>query len=1044
MNSLAILSLKRPITAVMFFISLMVVGVIASQRLAIELLPNFNVPFVMVELPYVGANPTEMEESIIRPVEGALATLPGIKRMNSQSGSDAGRVFLEFSDWDRDIAITASEARERLDAIRDQLPDDFQRYYVFKFSPSDQPILRFRFAGDVDLRHDYNLVKRAVADRLERLPGVAKTEISGVEANEVEIAINPDRMTAQGVVFAQLAEKLQRANFSISGGNINNGRERLRVKPVGELTSLDQLRDMPINERGTKVRDVATVTLQQGKSTFGRRLDGKPAVGLDVFRERDANLVDVVSRVQAELDQIIQQPEFEGTQLKYLENQADAVSSSLQELLKSGFVGAMLSLLVLFFFLRHWPSTLMVTLAIPVCIIITLGAMYFFGLTLNVLTMMGLLLGLGMLVDNSVVVVESIYQQREKYPDDPVRCAVEGTRGVQLAISAGTLTSIIVFAPMVFSSAGQLTIFLGQVAITITLALLTSWLVAVSLIPMISARLKTPPAMRSQDGFMGRLMRVYEAILNWSLNHRAWSLIIIGVIALTSFVPAKKLDAELFKNESGREVELFFNWNGSYSLEQVSAETKRFEDFLDARREEFQITQIYSWFSERGWGGMMLTLEPPNPSVLDRLLLRKTQPGLLSAEEVQEKIRKELPKSTMAEIGFERRFGPGGGGGEDRGIQVRLSGDSMDVLLELGEQVSQVLSGNSALRDVRIDIDDATEELVVRVDRDRAKAYGFSTQQVASFIGMAIRGRPLREFRHEEVEVPVTLRFEGADEFQVDDLKSLTLKNEQGVDVPLMSLVNVSMREGPSQIHRQDRQTSLNLKANPAEGRSMDEIKDEIESAMEGMSLPAGYTWSLGGGFEQDSDLNRVVFDLLLAFVLIYIIMASLFESYVYPAAILSCVIFSFFGVFWLFMFTGTTFTFMAFIGMLVLMGVVVNNGIVMVEHINAMRRNGYMRREALIAGSKERLRPVLMTMATTVLGMLPLSVGSVQVGGDGPAYYPMARAVVGGLMFSTVVTLLFLPTIYATLDDMRKWWSRQWKRAASNQSATHAMSLDG
>ncbi len=1020
--SLAELSLRRPVTAVMAYVSMMVMGIIATQRLPLEQFPEVNLPFIFVNLPYPGSTPEEVERTLVRPVEEALATLPSVGSMNSTSRSDGGGVFVQFSDWGREIEVTASEARERVDAIRADLPADLQRYTVQKFSPSDAPFLRLRFAGERDMTGEYTLIEQGMKRRLERINGVARVDISGAPPPEVEIAIIPSRLGAHQIALNELAARLQGINFSVSAGEIDEGERRLRIQPVGEMRDLDELRNLVINDSGLRLSDIAVVRLKQQVADFGRRLDGKAAVGLDVFRESDSNLVDVSREVMIEVERIAATREFEGIQLKVIGDQAASVSSSLQELVEAGTLGALLSIFVLFYFLRHWPSTLMVTLAIPACLVMTLGAMYFLGMTLNILTMMGLLLGLGMLVDNSVVVVESIYQKREKYPNDPLRCAIEGTRSVQLAISAGTLTSIIVFAPNMFGERNFVSIYLGQVALTITISLLASWLIAVSLIPMISSHIATPPSLAVRTGFVPWLTRAYAEGLRWTLKHRGWSVLGIFLIIAVSVIPATQTKFDMFKNEAGRELEFNLQWKGAYSLEQLSEETLRVENFLDTNRERYQIVQIYSWFSEQGWGGIRLNLREPNPGLFDYLMLRNHEADLLSADQVKEMLREELPKSARADFSFEDNGpGGGGGGGEDEGLQLFLNGDSNEVLVGLSEAVIAILSSRPELRDVRVDIGDVGSEVAVQVNRERAAFFGFSAEEVARYIGIALRGTPLREFRYGGAEIPVWARLEGSETFRIQDLEALNIRNAAGVEVPLTSLVDIDVALAATQISRQDRQMSLKIKLAAADGKSADEAKAAMTEAMDSLALPDGYRWSFGGNFERNDDAGKQMgFNVLIALLLVYLIMAALFESMLMPAAIITSIFFSAFGVFWLFWATGTTFTIMAAIGVLVLMGVVVNNGIVMFEHINLLRREGRARIDALVEGSRERFRPILMTMATTILAMLPLCVGGAQLGGGGPAYQPMARAIVGGLVFSTVVSLIFLPTIYAVLDDLR------------------------
>jgi HAE1 family hydrophobic/amphiphilic exporter-1 len=1034
--SVAYLSLKRPVTAVMFYVSLVVIGLIAAVRLPLEQFPDVNVPFILVDLPYPGSTPQEVERTITRPAEEALATLPGIMRLNSVSRADGSSVFIQFSDWDRDIEITASEARDKLDAVRAELPDDFQRYFVLKFSPSDQPLMRVRFASDQDLRGEYFLIQRLFQRRLERLPGVARVDISGAPPPEVEIALDPTRIAAHNLSLNELAMKLQAVNFSVSAGSIDAGERRLRVQPVGELRDLDELRNLVLDANGLRLSDIADVRLKLQRQDVARRLEGRPAVGIDVFRERDANLVEVSRVVNAELENLKQEPDLAGITFLIISDQAESVTSSIKELIEAGIVGSILSLLILYYFLRHWPSTLMVTLAIPICIVMTLGVMYFGGLSLNILTMMGLLLGIGMLVDNAVVVVESIYQYREKYPNDPLRCALEGTRSVQLAISAGTLTSIIVFIPNLFGERNFVSIYLGQVAITITIALLASWLVAVSLIPMISARLRTPPAMVAEHGFVPNLSRNYARLLRWTLQHRGKSLLAMALIVLVSLVPMKFMKFDMFPDGGGRELEMSVEWRGAYSLEQMSDEMARFERYLDENRAKYQITQIYSYYGERGFGGINLELE--DQGRLCGSLLGSVQAlfggaageCLKSSEEIKEAIRTEMPKSARGEVRFQGGGGPpGSSDSEGDGMQVFLTGDSTEVLEQLARDILPRFESRKELRDVRVDVGDESSEVRVSVNRDRAAALGFNAREVADYIGIALRGSPLREFRTDDGEIPVWVRFEGAESIGIDNLSGLTLRRADGTSVPLLSLVELDVQRSASQISRQNRRTSLAIAANLSPGTTMDSARKVFEEVLREVSMPTGYAWSFGQSFDQDEQAGQqMVFNTLIALLMIFIVMAALFESMLFPAAIMSGVFFSALGVFWFFALTGTTFSIMASIGILVLMGVVVNNGIVMVEHINNRRREGLARTEALVEGARERLRPILMTMGTTVLGMLPLCIGGTQMGGDGPPYYPMARAIVGGLVFSTVVSLLFLPTIYAMLDDLRdataKWFA--------------------
>lgn len=1014
--SVAEFSIRRPVTTIMCFVSLVVIGLIASFRLPLEALPDISAPFLFVQIPYTGSTPEEVERTIIRPVEESLATMTGIKRMRSSATSEAALIYIEFSDWDRDIAIAASDARERIDAIRSDLPDDLQRYNVFKWSSSDQPVLKVRLASTTDLTTAYDMLDREFKRRIERIPGVARVDITGAPPNEVEIAIDPNRLNAHGLSINELSERLRTLNFSISAGQIDDNGQRVRVQPVGEITDLQEMRDLVINAKGLRLGDIADVRLKPARMNYGRRLDGNPAVGLDIFKERSANLVDVSRAALAEVEAIRAQPSMRDVQIKVIDNQGKAVTSSLLELAEAGAVGLILSVTVLFFFLRHWPSTLMVTLAIPICFTITLGFMYFVGVTLNILTMMGLLLAVGMLVDNAVVVVESIYQERERMPGQPRLASIIGTRNVAIALSAGTLCHCIVFVPNLFGETNNISIFMAQIAITISVSLLASWLVAVSLIPMLSARMATPKLVHSQTGLIARLQRRYAQLLDWSLHHRGWSLLGILLVVLVSLVPMKLTKVDMFGGEGGKDIFIGYMWKGAYTYRQMSEEVARVESWIDQNRERLHVKQVYSWYSEQEGSSTVVTLDEKYAKDIKAL---------------QEELRKGLPKSARTDYFVGNQGGDGGGGG-NQGVQVQLVGDSSSMLQEIGQEVVPLLAQRAELRDVRIDNGEKGGELKVRVDRERAAAFGFNAEQVASFVGLALRGAPMREFRRGDNEVPVWVRFAGAEQSSPEDLAGFSVRTGDGRSVPLLSLVTVDVGSSATQIGRTNRQTTLTIKANLAGKVTAPDGRKAIEAVLKPMNFPAGYGFTFDGGDygNDDEAMQQMVFNLLIALVMIYVVMAAVFESLLFPAAIMSGVLFSIFGVFWLFWLTGTSFGIMSFIGILVLMGVVVNNGIVMIEHINNLRRSGMGRTLALVEGSRERLRPIMMTMGTAILAMVPISLTDTQMFGNGPEYSPMARAIAGGLAFSTVVSLLFLPTIYAVLDDLRNAVTRLIRRA--------------
>lgn len=1004
------LSIRRPVTTIMLFVSLVAIGLIAAFRLPLEAEPEATIPFFFVSLPYPGSTPEEVERNLLRPVEEAIATMPGIKSMNSRANAEGGTIQVEFSDWSRDIAMAASEARERIDAIRDQLPDDFRRYFVQRWSTSDREAMSLRLNSSEDLTARADLIERSIKQRLERLPGVARIEVEGVAKQEVLVALDKDRLSAHGVALNELVQQLQAANFSVSAGQISEAGRRLRVQPRGELLELQALRDLRINNRGTRLSDIAEVSFQPQRMSYVRQMEGKPSVGVDIYKERSANLVDLSRAVRAEIKVLAGDPAMRGIDIEIADDQGQAVTSSLLALAEAGAIGLLLSVIVLYAFLRHWPSTLMVSMAIPICFIMTLGFMYFTGITLNIISMMGLLLAVGMLVDNAVVVVESIYQEREKLPDQPALASIVGTRHVAIALSAGTLCHCVVFLPMMFGEKNIITIYLSQLAVTISVSLLASWLVAVSLIPMLSARMKTPPAVKSP--FISRLQDRYAKALRWTLLHRGWSVAGILFISLVSVWPMTHTQGGGDESDPD-EINIFYQWKGSYSKEEMGKEVARVEDFVNAHRKDFHIKRVYSRYSEQGWAQTRLFL-----GIDDAELSKK----------IEEEVRKGLPQSARAKIGI---GWPGGQGNEGQGIRFSLIGDSTQTLKELADDIVPILARDPKLRDVRVDTGDANAELAVQVDRERAAAYGFSAQQVAQFVGMALRGSSLRDFHRDDVEIPVNVRFAGSERYGIEDLSTFMVRTSKGVEVPLLAMVDVSVNPAANSIQRLNRQTMLRVEAGLAKDVAMDAARKSVEATLDNVQFPPGYGYTFaGGGFNINFDgMDQMVSAIFIALILMLVIMAAVFESLLFPAAIMSCVLFSVFGVYWLFWLTGTEMNIMAVIGILVLMGVVVNNGIVMIEHINNLRRRGIARTDALVEGSRERLRPIMMTMGTAILAMIPIALNTETADGM-PPYHPMARAIAGGLAFSTVVSLLFLPTIYAILDDLRLGTARLVRRA--------------
>ncbi|GJM11179.1 MAG: transporter [Lysobacteraceae bacterium] len=1011
--SLSDLAINRPVTTVMVFLSCLVVGLIASRFLPLEYFPELDAPFLFIEIPYPGSTPREVERLITRPAEESLATLTGISSLNSRSSSESAQIFMLF-EWGKDLSVQAVEAREKLEAIRGELPGDVRRINVFKFNTSDAPILTLRISSNDDLSEAWDMLNRNLVRPIERLPGVARVELQGVEPKEVRIELNAVRVQALNINLGELNERLQQANFSVSAGVIDNGNRRIRVTPIGEFRSVEEIRQFRINDAGVRLGDIADVTFEPGDRNYARHLDQKYAIGLEIFKERGSNMVAVGERVLKAVETAGESSELQGVQLFFLENQPEGVVSSLSDLLNAGLLGALLSILVLYFFLRSITTTLTVALAVPISITITLGVMYFAGMSLNILSMMGLMLAVGMLVDNAVVVSEAIFRERQLHPGDPKKAAREGMSQVAMAVSAGTLTTAVVFLPNLFGERDQIQIFLSQVALAIVVSLAASLLIAQTIIPLVASRIKSP--LKQEDkGFIARMTGLYGRMLTWTLDRRRTTAIILGLVLVTAAIPMGAVKSEMFPEEVDRSLFLQYNLDANYSLAKIRPAVETIEKYLYDNAERLDIRAVYTYYDEQG-------------NAQSSILLTDDEEATRGSSAIRDEIRENLPKIAIGRPTFDDERSAGA-----EGVSLAITGDSSERLSELLPDVLRALRRIDGLIDVKSEAGAGDEEVVVSVDRERTLRLGLDTTAVAQQIAVALRGTQLRDFRSSDGEVPVRMRFRDADTQDVSDLRSVMLQGPNGTSVPIGAVANFAVRTGPVSVQRQERETALVINASLQDEFTMDEAREAIENVMNGLQFPAGYGWKFGRGFDFNVDAGeKLLRNLILAVLFIFIVLAALFESLVYPISIITSILFSIIGVYWFFLITGTTFSLMANIGLLILIGVVVNNGIVLIDHINQLRAKGMRRYDAVVQGGKDRLRPILMTVGTTVLGLIPLCVGTTQIGGDGPPYFPMARAIVGGLVFSTVITLLFTPTIYCMLDDLRGWARNIATRAGS------------
>lgn len=991
---LARFAMQRPVTVCLCFFSMLVFGVIAGRLLPLEKFPGIDIPEMVVEIPYRDATPAEVERMITRPVEEAIATMSGIKRLRASSFENRAQIFVEF-DWDENIKAKSIEAREKIDAIRHLLPDDVERILVFKFNTNDMPIFQLRVSSDRDLSTAYDLLERNLKRPLERVQGVSKVELYGVMKKQITIRLDPDMLAAYNIDTNTLGETLRNANFSMTAGHIFADNRKILVNPVGEFTDISDIENLLV-QKGIRLSDIATIAYEIPERNEGRHLDRTFAVGFNIFRESGSNLVEVSDRVMKVINRTKSDPEFSGINLFVMDDTADSVTSSLSDLVMAGLIGAGLSVIVLFAFLRQFSTTLIVVLSVPFSICITLGVMYLTGYTLNILSLMGLMLAVGMLVDNAVVITESIFQERQHDPDAR-RATQRGVGKVSLAVIAGTTTTAIVFLPNIVGVKIDVTVFLEHVAIAICISLFASLIIAQTLIPLLSSKLNVPVQKKPKaPAYIHR----YGRILNWTLHHQGKTALIALAILASTAIPLSVVSGDDEGNNNQERIWLNYHITQNYQMDEVEKTVNKMEAFLYANQDAFHIKQVYTYF-EAGHAISGITLNDDLP---------------IPVAELKEKIRDAMPAFARARPSFQWDSGNGGG------VRLTLLGESAGRLLSLSDDIIPMLSSIDGLDDVRADTGSTRDELQIRIDREKVNRLGLNVNDIAGLVGTALRGTNLRTFRYGDAgEVNVRLMYGQDVQSSVAELKNITISTVGGVRTSLSMIADISVVPQLSKIDRNYRQTALTIGANLSDNLTIEEARERIEQVMEYVVLPTGYNWTLDGSFQRQDEANAVMqMNMLLAICMIYVVMAALFESLLLPTAVITSLLFSFTGVFWAFMITGTSMSIMGMIGMLILMGIVVNNGIVLVDRINQMIGEGVSLYTAVSEGCQDRIRPILMTVATTVLGLVPLALGSTRIGGDGPPYSPMAIAIIGGLLFSTLTSLFLVPLAYVLLLKLR------------------------
>jgi HAE1 family hydrophobic/amphiphilic exporter-1 len=996
------LAIKRPVTTLMVLVSIVVLGFVALSRLPLAFMPDITEPELFIQLPYDNASPEQVERMIVRPVEDAVGSVRGLQSMWSRCGSDGGRIRLEFG-WDADMHLARVEVWERIDRIRGDLPEDIGDIQVstnWDSRDADSPVLEGRLSSPRDLSESYDLLERKIIRPLERVPGVAQVRLDGVNPREVRVNLRVADLDLHGVDVRDVARILRTGNFDQSLGKIADEDSRWTLRTIGTFGTVEDIQNLPLRADGLRLSDVADVIYQEPPLEYGRHLDGDFAIGVTVTQESKANTVEICDALEEAIAGMNHDPELEGVNFLVWFNQGQEIRKTLKDLMFTGIFGSLLASVILFGFLRRFSTTIVAVSCIPFSLIVTCGVIWSQGRSLNTLTLLGLIVGIGMLVDNAVVVMENIFRHREMGADRKT-AARRGAREVTTAVVAATLTSIIVFIPLIFNKPSEMNLYLKELGITVCLTLLASLFISQTLIPLATSWfIKSEP--RPRGRFMIWMEERYQRLLAFSLRRR-WLSPVIGLIVIGSAVyPFQNVDMNFDASQAELFVQVRYEFSEELSLDRKEKFITLVENTLEPHREELMARSIYSFWSDR-WS-------------LTRIYLTEGEANEENINKVRDALRGLLPEIAGLQLTVqENSQGWRRHRGRDR-VAFQVVGEDTEVLMELAETAILKLENIPGLVDVETRHAEAQQELHIEPDRDLANRYDVTPDQVSQVVGLTFRGRRLQRFRTPEGEREMRLTLDEQEVESLDQLENLVMHTSDGQKVPLAAVASMNQKPGREHIQRDNRMTSVWVTARYNDGTREDYIP-QVKQALSEMEFPFGYNWTFGQWESRQKEQSKeFLTNLLLALMLVFAVMAGLFESVRQALALMVSLPFALAGAVWTLYLTGTSFDQPAAIGLLLLIGIVVNNGIVMLEHINQYRRAGMDRTEAMLKGGRERLRPILMTAVTTLIGLVPIVVQKPSLGGV--YYYSMALVIMGGLFVSAFLTTVLLPTTATLAED--------------------------
>jgi HAE1 family hydrophobic/amphiphilic exporter-1 len=1056
-------SVRRPVTVSMFTVAVVLFGLVSFQRLPINLLPDLSYPSLTVETRFPGAAPSEVESLVTRRIEEAVGILAGVRRISSRSRPGLSQVTLEFA-WGRDMALASLDVRQKVDLVT--LPKETQKPAILRFDPSTDPILRLYLSDGSNLYRLRYVAEELIKKDLESLDGVAAVKVSGGLEEEIQVRLDEGKLALVGLKPADVQSVLARENVNQAGGSLYEEEARYLVRANNEFTGLDDILNTIVVEReGRLVRmaDVATVVRGHRQREVITRYAGKEAVELAVYKEGDANTVRVARSLRARLD-VLKKDLPDGVQVGAGVDQSRFIESAIDEVLSNAIVGGLLAMLILYLFLKDAFATFIVGISIPVSIIATFFLMYRMGVSLNIMSLGGLALGVGMLVDNAIVVLEAIFRRREQ-GEAALPAAGAGASEVGMAVVASTLTTVAVFLPVVFVEGFAAQLFRDQ-ALTVSFSLLASLVVALTLIPMIAARgkrkntedaegpvegaekrgeagtsagrwkrvrravFRTGPAgavrglrigwtwlgkgietlltplSRPFDAALARTLHAYPRLLRLALAHPTVVLVAAAGAFALSLAGATRLGLDLIPSFSQGEF--------SYEVELPEGTPLAVTDraLLAAQAALATDEHVESFSAVIGGAGLSLSSTGTEGENYGRLDVRmKAAASGADEEGTIARLRDALSSLPQARVKFQRpsyfSF--------RTPIEVEVYGDQLESLRRVASGLRAKFAALPGLVDVRSSAELGNPELQVRFDRDALARFGLDLAQVSATVRQKVRGEVATRFNEGDREIDILVRSARGEEVGADEVERVIVDYREGAPVFLSSVARIERELGPSEIRRIGQRRVAVVSANLATGRSLAASAEDIRAILREEEYPPSVVASLSGQEEErQRSFRSLLLALGLALFLVYLVMASQFESLLHPFVILFTVPLGMIGVVAALLLARQPVNVVVMIGIVMLGGIVVNNAIVLVDAVNQLRREGWSRREALVQAGERRLRPILMTTGTTVLGLLPMALG---LGEGAELRAPLAVTVIGGLSVATLLTLVVIPVVYLLVD---------------------------